>query len=109
MPPQVLAAIATAAVVLGGAILLARNLRSFIVPLWAAQLRELDVRRLQKGLEGLAAVAEPIAALTPGKLDDEAAALVREYAKEFGGYLVKTYPETAHNMAKTMLKKNAVK
>lgn len=109
MPPQILAAIATAAVVLGGAILLARNLRSFIVPLWAAQLRELDVRRLQKGLEGLAAVAEPIAALTPGKLDDEAAALVREYAKEFGGYLVKTYPETAQNMAKTMLKKNAVK
>lgn len=107
MPPQILAILATAAVVLGGAILLARNLRGFIVPLWAAQLREVDVRRLTKGLEGLAAIAEPIAALTPGKLDDDAAALVREYAKEFGGYLVKTYPETAHNIAKTVLVKRS--
>jgi hypothetical protein len=102
MPPWILAAIAAAVPIVVGAIALIRNLRSFIVPLWAAQLREVDVRRIAKGLEGLAAVAVPIAAMTPGELDNAAAALVDEYAKEFAD-LVKKYPVTATNIAKKVI------
>jgi hypothetical protein len=102
MPPWILAAIATAVPLVIGAIALARNLRGVIVPLWAAQLREVDVRRIAKGLEGLAAVAVPIAAMTPGELDNAAAALVDEYAKEFAD-LVKKYPVTATNIAKKVI------
>jgi hypothetical protein len=102
MPPWILAAIAAAVPLVVGAIALARNLRGFIVPLWAAQLREADVRRIAKGLEGLAAVAVPIAAMTPGDLDNAAAALVDEYAKEFAD-LVKKYPVTATNIAKKVI------
>lgn len=108
MPPWILAAIATAVPLVAGAIALARNLRGFIVPLWAAQLREADVRRIAKGLEGLAAVAVPIAALTPGELDNIAAALVDEYAKEFAD-LVKKYPVTAQNIARKVVSDRADK
>lgn len=102
MPPWIIAAIATAVPILAGAIALIRNLRSFIVPLWAAQLREVDVRRIAKGLEGLAAVAVPIAAMTPGEFDNTVAALLDEYAKEFAD-LVKKYPVTAQNIARKVV------
>lgn len=108
MPPWIIAAIATAVPLLAGAIALIRNLRSSIVPLWAAQLREVDVRRIAKGLEGLAAVAVPIAAMTPGEFDNTVAALLDEYAKEFAD-LVKKYPVTAQNIARKVVNDRMVK
>ena len=69
MPPWILAAIAAAVPLVVGAIALARNLRGFIVPLWAAQLREADVRRIAKGLDKLETILQHSQGANPPGFD----------------------------------------
>ncbi len=98
MPPWILAAIPA----LVAAIAVARVLVKVVIPLWAAQLREADLRRLAKVLSGLAEVAVPLAKMTPGDIDDAAAALIADASKEVDA-LVKKYPVAAENMSKAIV------